>query len=131
MFWFMGHLKPEAYLCENSPGIFERIVPDFKNADRHGCTAFDVNDDGLVDMMCTIGGAKGTATDAYNEVFLTQEDGSIKQIYGHGLESGTRRSKDFIAFKSRNGDDLILETVRAWPRDDDLLNNNKMYKRVP
>ena len=133
MLWFTGHCYPEFRFCENDDGEFDLKLPNppLPGIDRHGCTSFDVNKDGLVDLICTRGGGQGTATENDNQVHLTQEDGSLQQIFNHGLESPTRRSYDFIAFKSATGDDLVFEQVFSNDRKDGLLNKNQLYKWVP
>jgi len=131
-YFVSGHHNPESFNCEVSPGVFERVVTGkFERIDRHGCSSLDVDNDGIIDIMCSRGGSKGTGTEGYNEVHLTNEDGSIEQIFDHGLESPTRRSKDFVVFKGRDGEDLVFETVNGYPREDGMTNNNQMYKMVP
>ena len=133
--WFTGHFAPnesgEYMFCENSPGLFNATFAALPSIDRHGCTSFDVNKDGIMDLICTRGAMKGTGTESNNEVFLTQPNGNLEQICNHGLESPTRRSEDFIAFKSGTGDDLVFEQVRSNARVDGLPNNNQLYKWVP
>lgn len=55
------------------------------NIDRHGCTAIDVNSDGIKDIVCGVGANRGQGH-GYNELYLSSPNGNVtKVLEGHGL----------------------------------------------
>jgi hypothetical protein len=65
-------------------------TPYTRSIDRHGCTPFDVNDDGVPDIICGVGANKGTGQ-GFNEVYVTaNQGGNITKVYdGAGLQKYT------------------------------------------
>lgn len=47
--------------------------------DRHYCVTMDVNKDGLDDIICNVGAGSGRG-EGYNELFVTNLDGSITRV---------------------------------------------------
>jgi len=143
-YWWTGHdNSPEAPWCEASPGVWIkseiakldvkpiRLAGVRERLDRHGCGSMDVNNDGVVDVICTHGAGKGRG-DGYNEVYLTQPDGSLFKVLYHGLsDTPSMRSRDAITLKGSDGSDLVFNTTQGKRREDNRPNWNRMYKRIP
>jgi hypothetical protein len=47
--------------------------------DRHYCVTMDVNRDGHDDVLCNVGASKGRG-EGFNELYMTQPDGSLEKI---------------------------------------------------
>lgn len=99
-FWLVGHHLNETPHCYDAeldtwttPEIAMMDLNDELNdldarpphIDRHDCSTLDVNKDGLPDIVCAVGADKGEGQ-GYNELYLTQEDGSLQKVKYHGLQ---------------------------------------------
>jgi hypothetical protein len=106
-YWLLGHQSPEAPYCYINGNWTESntvVLDDVdaltqshndisKHIDRHGCAAIDVNHDGLLDIVCIVGADQGLGA-GYNELYMTQPNGSIAKILsGHGLQKYTSLRK--------------------------------------
>lgn len=100
-FWLVGHQLDETPYCYDAElknwttpmiAVLDRqdslndLDAHPPNIDRHDCTLVDVNKDGLPDIVCVIGADKGQGF-GYNELYLTQNDGSIQKVLRHGLQA--------------------------------------------
>lgn len=99
--------------------------------DRHACVNVDVNLDGLPDIQCFAGAGAGKGH-GFNELYITQEDGSlIKVLGGGGLQKYTTlRTRQAVTLNDPNGDKLIFVGVKGKPRDDGEPNTHRMFKHV-
>ena len=79
-YWWTGHDHVEMPRCSLGDGDWgqgeKARLPEFNEGsgkvDRHGCAAMDVDQDGLVDLLCTEGAERGKGN-SYVEVYLTNE----------------------------------------------------------
>ena len=89
---FLGGHGDPAVLYLNDDGVFGPASVEFGLADRHGCTASDVDDSGLPDLYCTFGGDRGLGVKA-NELWLdpggptprlAADAGGVRELLGRG-----------------------------------------------
>eukprot|EP00978_Attheya_sp_CCMP212_P042866 scaffold269269_cov48-Attheya_sp.AAC.1 len=146
-YWFTGHSPPNRDLpyCEVQPGVWhpsDTCVLDKQDLlngadgpkfiDRHNCAYMDINDDGIMDIMCTVGANKGTGN-GFNEVYLTTQSGALKKVYHHGLyKYPTMSSREMTPLKGAvsNNTDLVLVTTNGVERTDGMPNQHRMFKKV-
>jgi len=101
--WPVGHENPEFPWCfdkdaregkgewKNSSHVVLDVRDELNNPDgrrkidRHDCVAIDVNGDDLLDVVCMVGASKGTG-EGYNELYLTQPNGTLEKEMYHGLQ---------------------------------------------
>lgn len=77
-------------------------------------------------------GAKKGKGPGYNEVYLTQADGSLEKVEDHGLyDTPSMRSRFVKSLMGADGSPLVLITTNGAPRDDGLPNWHRMYRNVP
>eukprot|EP00978_Attheya_sp_CCMP212_P021947 scaffold64619_cov46-Attheya_sp.AAC.2 len=76
------------------------------NIDRHGCAAIDLNGDLKEDLVCTVGADGGDGV-GFNEVYLTQEDGTLSKTYP------TLREREIYPLKSFSDGSLLL-LITKW-----------------
>jgi len=98
-----------------------------KPADRHHCSAGDVNLDGRIDLYCSVGARRGKG-EGYNNLYIQQENGafvdSAKEFdvldpYGRGR---------WTTFLNANGDDYPDLFVTNTPeRRDDKKSENRLF----
>uniref|UniRef100_A0A7S2UK60 Integrin alpha N-terminal domain-containing protein n=1 Tax=Attheya septentrionalis TaxID=420275 RepID=A0A7S2UK60_9STRA len=144
-YWWTGHSQPDKPMCEVKPNEWEEStvaildLQDEKNKpsgpgniDRHGCVAIDLNGDLKEDMVCMVGADGGDGV-GFNEVYLTQEDGTLSKIFNHGLdEYPTLRAREIYPLRSfSDGSLLLFITTNGIPRDDGKPNEHRMYKQEP
>ena len=122
----IGYHAQGATLWRNNGGTFEKASPSAwpPRPDRHNCAWGDVNQDGRLDVYCTVGRLKNNyvkvAPRPDNELWIQQEDGSFVDVgtdWGLGDPFGRGRATTFV---DANGDafpDLYIGN--ALPRDTD------------
>ena len=100
------------------------------NIDRHDCVHLDCNNDGLQDIACFVGAVRNTGL-GYNELYLTQPDGSLQKVFNHGLQkypsSSTRKA---VVLKHASGSNLIFVGNNGRKRSDKRTNANRMYRNL-
>lgn len=96
--------------------------------DRHDCGALDVNKDGLLDIYCLVGANSGRGL-GFNELYLTQPNGSISKVRKHGLQkhNGTR-GRFTAVLNGVNGTKLVYLATKGVPRSDRKSNKHRMYR---
>jgi hypothetical protein len=100
----------------------------FPDVDRHGCTAGDVNGDGLRDLYCMIGGDRGTAEDKLNELWIAQPNGTyVDQAALWGVTDPYGRGRRPLLFDFNNDGRLDLYITNQGPRADGLRSENVLY----
>lgn len=128
------HGKPaELYLNEVAEGVSVGFAPPltFRNVhgqyDRHGCTAADVDGDGLGDVYCAMGAQLGSRT-KWNELWIQAPGGTFTDRAGEfGVEDIFGRGR-FPAFLDLNHDpwpDLFVGNYA--PRTDDSTTPNRTF----
>lgn len=140
-YWLVGHQKyNDTPSCLNDDGEWEQpfhAVLDWyddlneDHIDRHDCVHIDVNHDGLPDVQCVVGANKGTGH-GFNELYLTQEDGSlVKLLHGGGLQKyTTMRTRLVVTLDDPNGEKLMFIGVLGKPRTDGKPNSHRMFKNI-
>jgi hypothetical protein len=87
-FWVTGHQKyDESPFClydgrwtlNNNTALDSEDVLNLNTIDRHFCVTMDVNRDGRDDVLCNVGASKGKG-EGFNELYITQPDGSLLKI---------------------------------------------------
>jgi hypothetical protein len=126
------HWHPANLWINNQDGTFSAAsaadVSFFSSIlDRHDCLAADFDQDGLMDLFCSVGADRGTALKC-NGLFIQQPDGTfIDQAYQWNIGDATGRGR-FCAVLDANNDghpDIFYGTdpVRA----DGLPSINRFY----
>lgn len=140
-YWPVGHqMLNDTPSCLNENGEWEKPFKavldqrddlNFGGIDRHDCVHLDVNYDGLPDVQCTVGAKEGTGF-GYNELYITQEDGSLVKIPdGGGLQKyNTMRTRHVVTLADANGDQLMFIGVKGKNRTDGEPNTHRMFKNV-
>jgi hypothetical protein len=99
----------------------------FPKDDRWGCAAGDVNADGRLDAVCTIGAHHGTG-EGVDELWLQQPDGSFQnEAQQWGLTDPYGRGRRALLF-DHNGDgllDLYIQNYKSRP--DGRNNDNHLF----
>ncbi len=145
-FWLIGHQLDETPYCYNSEmnnwTTPEIAVLDRKddlndldshplNIDRHDCTSLDINKDGLTDIICVVGADKGKGF-GYNELYLTQKDGSIRKVLRHGLQKYPTIRSRFVETLHNQADPgnitHVFISAYGTGRDDGEVNWHTMYR---
>lgn len=123
-FWLVGHEPEDSPYCEYEPDLWHKPYlakmdlqdvlnqkddPKKERIDRHDCVAIDANKDGKPDIICGVGANKGHGW-GYVELYLTQEDGSIKKWLGnHGLYKYPRmRHRHVKLLRGHNGAEMVF-----------------------
>ena len=143
-YWWTGHHAGDPVYCEESEGVWVQGQPYMSAQDRHGCGVVDVDQDGVDDVVCAIGGGRGglatSEAPGTNEVYLTQPDGSLSRVWNHGLDRKPwTRARFVYPLKAYDGEQLVFITVDMGPlstgagyiNDGQLKNHNDLYRRVP
>lgn len=126
---FIGGHGGEAVLHLNEDGAFSPSPIDFGIADRHGCTATDVDGSGLPDLYCTFGGGRGLGVKA-NELWLdpggsdarlAADAGGVRELLGRGrvatvLDWDDDGHKDLVVGQTPNRVDGLpsLNRIYRW-----------------
>ncbi|MEM1402600.1 MAG: VCBS repeat-containing protein [Pseudomonadota bacterium] len=102
-----------------------------RTADRHGCAAADVNEDGALDVYCTSGAERGVGSNA-NELFLGHAGQQVfRRVNSHfGAEDpyGRGRYTTFLSIDGTRSNDLF---ATVWgPRNDDKPNESSLYRNT-
>jgi FG-GAP-like repeat len=106
-----------------------------KGPDRHYCVTMDVNKDGLDDIICN-GGAGSGAKLGFNELYITQRNGSLTAMLGNRYNDGLSK---YPAMRNRVATTLSnIQGVREFvffgtlgvPRADGLSNYHRMFRNV-
>jgi len=141
MYWLVGHDFDDHPSCEVSPGVWEenRLVTlpleadalnkqDDEIVDRHDCKTIYADDDDLLDIICMVGANIGKGY-GYNELFLTQPDGSLKKVLKHGLQKyTTMRTRMMNVLHGPNGEQLVFISSHGAPRTDGKPNIHRMFR---
>jgi len=123
------HWHPGNLYINNQDGTFSTAdVSSFSSIlDRHDCQTADFNQDGLMDMFCSVGADRGTALKC-NGLFIQQPDGTFADVgYQWNIGDATGRGR-WCAVLDANNDgypDIFYGTdpVRA----DGLPSINRFY----
>lgn len=147
-FWMVGHQLFETPYCYDSdnktwttPKIAMMdidgdlndlsVIPPY--IDRHGCSTLDVNKDGLLDIVCAVGAGKGGGF-GYNELYLTQKDGSLRKVLRHGLQEFPFIRSRFVATLHNKVDpgNITHVFISAYGtfRADGQVNWHTMYRLI-
>lgn len=136
---FNNDQRPEIFLGRHAPGAARLYMNDgdghfteidqgtFARRDRHGCDAADVNGDGLKDIFCSVGAARGTAAKR-NELYVQQPDHTFdEQAAQRGVLDPFGRGR-LSAFVDANGDALPdLFVANQAKRGDALPSPNRFF----
>ncbi|GKZ00492.1 hypothetical protein MPSEU_001001700 [Mayamaea pseudoterrestris] len=144
-FWMTGHqwenTTESPYCYENGSWKMSETVAldktdalalmdsDAPRIDRHACVGMDVNHDGLLDIICVVGADSGKGT-GYNELYFTQNDGTIlKMLEGHGLQKyPSMRTRIATVLRGPDGKELIFVGTLGMRRMDGLPNSHRMFQ---
>jgi hypothetical protein len=122
------HLSVSRLYINDGNGHFtETNAGTFVKTDRHGCSAADVNNDGLLDLSCTTSGARGTQAKA-NELYIQQSDNTFvdhAEQYGVLEPFARGRSATFIDADGDAYPDMYVAS--ELDRADGLPSSNRMF----
>jgi hypothetical protein len=120
-------IDPDRMFIQRPDGSFVRDFT-FPAVDRHGCTAGDVNVDGLIDMYCMAGAHRGTYTNKRNALWMTRPDGTfVNEAALWGVEDRYGRGRRPVLFDFDNDGLLDLYTTNGFPRPDGRRSENILY----
>lgn len=147
-YWLVGHQlgeTPQCYDLETNTWTTPMIAyMDLKddlndldshppNIDRHDCTTFDLNRDGMPDIACSVGAGKGGGF-GYTELYLTDLDGSLEKIESHGLQTHPSVRGRFIETLNNHADPEnithVFLSAYGTIRADGLVNHHTMYRML-
>jgi hypothetical protein len=122
------HLRAaRLYRNEGDLGFVEVERGSFEARDRHDCAWSDVDQDGLLDIYCSIGAEHGTATKA-NELWIQQLDHSFvnrAEEFGVNDPYGRGRRVTFIDANHDAYPDLFVGNL--YPRQDGVASPNRLF----
>ncbi len=123
------HWHPGNLWINNQDGTFTPADVSFFDStlDRHDCQTGDFNQDGLMDMFCSVGADRGTALKC-NGLFIQQADGTFTNVaYQWNIGDATGRGR-WCAVLDANNDgypDVFYGTDPRRP--DGLPSINRFY----
>jgi FG-GAP-like repeat len=123
------HWHPGNLYINNKDGTFSAADVSFFSSilDRHDCQAADFNQDGRLDMFCSVGADRGTALKC-NGLFIQQADGTFVDVgYQWNICDSTGRGR-WCAVLDANNDgypDIFYGTDPL--RSDGLPSINRFY----
>jgi len=126
---FLGrHGLPARFYVNDGNGHFtETNQGTFSKKDRHGCSAGDVNQDGLKDLFCTTGAAAGTRAKR-NELYIQRSDRTfVNRAAQYGVLDpfGRGREGTFVSADDDNFPDLLV--VNEFERADGMPSPNRLF----
>jgi hypothetical protein len=74
------------WTLQNNTRLDEQDPLNGERIDRHFCVSMDVNRDSRTDVICNVGADLG-AGDGYNELYLTNPNGTLSKVLVSGLQS--------------------------------------------
>jgi len=98
------HWHPGNLYLNNKNGTFAPADVSFFSSilDRHDCQAADFNQDGRIDMFCSVGADRGTALKC-NGLFLQQADGTFVNVaYQWNIGDSTGRGRHCAVLDANN-----------------------------
>ena len=98
------HWHPGSLYLNNKNGTFSPADVSFFSSilDRHDCQAADFNQDGRIDMFCSVGADRGTALKC-NGLFLQQADGTFVNVaYQWNICDSTGRGRHCAVLDANN-----------------------------
>jgi hypothetical protein len=126
------HWHPGNLWTNNQDGTFTAADVSFFSTilDRHDCQATDFNQDGLMDMFCSVGADRGTALKC-NGLFIQQADGTFADVaYQWNIGDAAGRGR-FCAVLDATNDgypDIFYGTEPV--RVDGLPSINRLYRNT-
>jgi hypothetical protein len=102
--WITGHQRcHESPRClvngqwtlNNNTRLDEQDALNGERIDRHFCVPMDANRDNLTDIICNVGADLGVG-DGYNELYLTNPNGSIYKVLVRASQFVMVASQDSI-----------------------------------
>lgn len=131
-FLYNRHWQSESILYQNDGlGRFAPSPPGtFPMKDRHDCVWGDIDGNGLPDMYCTVGAARGTVVKR-NELWFQGEDGLALVLDAWGATDPYGRGRE-PALLDVNGDGLLdLFVGNYYPRADGEPTPNRLFLQDP
>jgi hypothetical protein len=126
---FLGRhgLPPRFYINDGNGHFTETNQGTFGKTDRHGCSAADVNQDGLRDLFCSTGAATGTQPKR-NQLFIQRTDGTfVNQADRYRVLDPFGRGREGT-FVRANGDSFPDLLVANEPeRADGMPSPNQLF----
>ena len=114
-------------MTNSASSTFTPLDADFADRDRHRCDAADVDQDGTLDLFCTIGVNKGTSNTPQEFTLDPGDAGGTWATTEYGVLDGYGRGRD-TTFIDLNGDqypDLYVGNEAS--RSDAMLSSNRLY----
>ena len=123
------HWHPGGLWLNNGDGTFRAADVTFFSSilDRHDCQTADFNQDGLMDMFCSVGADRGTTLKC-NGLFIQQPDGTFADVaYQWNIGDATGRGRHCAVLDANNDGcpDIFYGTDPVRP--DGLPSINRFY----
>lgn len=120
--------RPKTTILDNNDDLNDIDGPEV--IDRHDCGTLDINNDGILDIYCLVGANSGHG-EGYNEVYLTQQDGTLTKVLQNGLQKHNGlRGRHTVVLKGPGNDELVFMTTKGGSRGDGKSNMHHMYRKT-
>lgn len=140
-YWLIGHDFDDSPWCQGEDGTWERsnttkldFIDELNAADgdgridRHDCVSCDVDGDDIEDVICSVGANVGRGY-GYNELYITEADGSLIKVPEHGLQKyPTLRTRVMAKLNGAKGSQLIFVATDGNLREDNQTNLHRMFR---
>jgi hypothetical protein len=140
-YWLIGHDPDDSPWCQVEDGTWKRsnttkldLIDELNGADgdiridRHDCVYCDVDGDGIEDIVCSVGANCGKGV-GYNELYITEEDGSLIKVLEHGFQKyPTLRTRVMAKLNGAKGSQLIFVATDGNIREDGQTNLHRMFR---
>lgn len=124
---YLRHGETSIQLLGNGSGVTVQQIMPLAKADRHECDSADVNNDGLIDIYCSVGAHVGAGT-GLNSLWLRRPDGGYTDVAAAwGVTDPYGRGR-YVTFLHANYDGLPDLYVSNYPpRDDAFISENHLF----
>lgn len=124
---FLRHGATRMQLLGNGTGVEPVEILPLERSDQHECDSADVNDDGLVDIYCSVGADQGQGS-GDNKLWLRRPDGGYSDVAAQwGVADHYGRGR-YVTFLHANFDGYPDLFVTNYPfRPDEFVSENHLF----